>query len=106
MALGVAAHMLIVEPINLCVALHHGGKSPMDVAAALAGPLLIGVLTVGPAWLLGQTVQHGTAEPLLRLSIVTIVSTALFFPAVRLLTPDVLSEAQHRMRGLIGTKKN
>jgi len=99
MAYGVAAHALLIEPFNLIVAIRHGGRGATQLAKAVLQPAAIGVLIIGPAWLLGLLIpEHPSLWP--RLVVTVMAAGMLFFVSVRLLAPDVWVEGRNRLIAL------
>ena len=102
MAFGVMAHMVLMEPINVLVAIRGGGKGWRDLAAAVAIPALIGVLAIGPGWILGQFMPDDTRGLWMQIAVAVAVSGAIFFPIVRALARDVWIEGRERLSAGLG----
>jgi PST family polysaccharide transporter len=102
-AFAAALHLLIVEPINLYVAIRPGGKGLADLIGTLLRPLLLGILTIGPAWLVGELVKGDPTvrwHQALRLLIVVATAGIIYLPLFRLLVPESWNEGVARIRAI------
>jgi len=99
MAFAVAAHSIIQEPINLFVAIKHGGRGWRDLWRAVFQPALLGLVIVAPAWLAGLAFASQPL-PWPRLFATILIASLLFIAIVRTLAADVWTEGRDRLLAL------
>jgi PST family polysaccharide transporter len=101
-AVAVALHMLIIEPLNLYVALAGAGLGWRDIGTALAAPLALGAAVIAPAFAAGALMPHVDWVNLGRCVIILLVAAALYFPVFRWIVPDAWGEGVIRLRAVLG----
>jgi lipopolysaccharide exporter len=99
-ATAAALHMLILEPAHLLIAIRPAGNALPTALRMLAGPTLVAVASIGPAWLVAQLMPEVAHRDWWRATAVFAISGMLYFPLVRFIAPDAWKEGQARLRSL------
>ena len=101
-AMAVALHILIMDPIALYIAVRPGGFGWKDVRRALVGPFTLGIACVAPAALAGWFVPDFRGADVVRCLAIGAVAAMLYIPLFRVIVPDAWDEARGRVRALLG----
>jgi PST family polysaccharide transporter len=97
-ATAVAINYLVLGPVFLVLAMAPSGIRASELLRLYLRPILIGAATAGVATLAGHIVRGNSAmSDILRIAVITAVSALIYFPLLKILTPDVWDEMHGRI---------
>ena len=105
-ALAVAAVMTVVGPMQMWLAVRHGGRGFIDVINIFWRPMLMSAIAVGTAWWIGEQLPATLAgRDIYRVVIVCGVAGPLWLAAGMVIARDDLQSVAHRIRSTIARKR-
>jgi len=104
-AFAVALLMAVTGPLQIYIAIRHGGGGWRDVFAVHAVPCAIGAIAVGGAWGLARLVPAWPARDWIQLVLIPVAATTLYLPLIRLAAADDCADLVQRLRAILQRRR-
>ena len=105
-AVGVAAWLVVVGPIQLFLAIRPGGGRMRDVLGVYLAPCGAGALAVGLGVGAAEALPRSVpARDLARAIVTALVAIAAYLPLIRRFAPDVCGELRERLQPMLSWRR-